>query len=132
MTPQRTETLLLRRVSFMMEREMICSTRVTPRDCGESCTRSLMPLMLSSKCWMLVTPKVISYYLFIHFVLFMLLFSHFLYIYFIFIGTRSLHLERHIAKNARHKHLVLVLNKCDLVPPWVSARWAHVLSREVN
>lgn len=45
-------------------------------------------------------------------------------------GTRSLHLERHIAKNARHKHLVLVLNKCDLVPPWVSARWAHVLSRE--
>eukprot|EP00026_Physarum_polycephalum_P004184 Phypoly_transcript_04201.p1 GENE.Phypoly_transcript_04201~~Phypoly_transcript_04201.p1 ORF type:complete len:741 (-),score=241.72 Phypoly_transcript_04201:18-1958(-) len=45
-------------------------------------------------------------------------------------GTRSLHLERHLAKNARHKHLVLVLNKCDLVPPWVSARWAHVLSRE--
>lgn len=45
-------------------------------------------------------------------------------------GTRSLHLERHIKKNARHKHLVLVLNKCDLVPPWVSARWAHVLSRE--
>ena len=30
-------------------------------------------------------------------------------------GTRCFHLERHIRKNLRHKHLILLLNKCDLV-----------------
>jgi hypothetical protein len=30
-------------------------------------------------------------------------------------GTRCKFLERHIRKNARHKHLILLLNKCDLV-----------------
>jgi len=45
-------------------------------------------------------------------------------------GTRSRFLERHLRKNAAHKHLVLVLNKCDLVPAWVVRRWLHHLSRE--
>lgn len=45
-------------------------------------------------------------------------------------GTRSRAVERHLAKNARHKHLVLVLNKCDLVPPWVTRRWVKDLSQE--
>lgn len=30
-------------------------------------------------------------------------------------GTRCRHLEQHLKKNARHKHLLLLLNKCDLV-----------------
>jgi len=46
------------------------------------------------------------------------------------IGTRSMHLEKHIRENAKHKHLVILLNKCDLVPPWVTAQWTWYLSRE--
>eukprot|EP00775_Hariotina_reticulata_P005449 gene5449-5682_t len=45
-------------------------------------------------------------------------------------GTRCKFLEQHIRKNARHKHLLLLLNKCDLVPAWVTKRWLHHLSRE--
>ena len=45
-------------------------------------------------------------------------------------GTRSMHVEKHLAKNARHKHLILVLNKCDLVPTWATKRWVQVLSEE--
>ena len=30
-------------------------------------------------------------------------------------GTRCKHLEQHLRKNARHKHMLLLLNKCDLV-----------------
>lgn len=30
-------------------------------------------------------------------------------------GTRCLHLERHLRTEARHKHLLFLLNKCDLV-----------------
>jgi hypothetical protein len=30
-------------------------------------------------------------------------------------GTRSPQLEQHLRKHARHKHLLLLLNKCDLV-----------------
>ena len=35
-----------------------------------------------------------------------------------------------LKKNARHKHLVFVLNKCDLVPIWVTRRWVTILSKE--
>jgi hypothetical protein len=45
-------------------------------------------------------------------------------------GTRCRHLEQHLKRNARHKHLLLLLNKCDLVPAWVTKRWLHSLSRE--
>lgn len=31
------------------------------------------------------------------------------------LGTRCRHLEQHIKKNARHKHMLLLINKCDLV-----------------
>ena len=31
------------------------------------------------------------------------------------IGTRSRHLEQHLKKEARQKHMILLLNKCDLV-----------------
>ncbi len=31
-------------------------------------------------------------------------------------GTRCKHLEDHIKKNCPHKHLVFLINKCDLIP----------------
>lgn len=37
-------------------------------------------------------------------------------------GTRCRHLEQHLKKNARHKHLLLLLNKCDLVSAMGEAR----------
>lgn len=43
-------------------------------------------------------------------------------------GTRCEHIENHIKKNASHKHLVIVLNKCDLVPSWVTRKWVKILS----
>ena len=45
-------------------------------------------------------------------------------------GTRCKHLEQHLKRTCRHKHLLLLLNKCDLVPAWVTKRWLHTLSRE--
>jgi len=44
-------------------------------------------------------------------------------------GTRCTMIERHIAKNAPHKHLIFVLNKIDLVPMWVAKRWIGELSK---
>lgn len=45
-------------------------------------------------------------------------------------GTRCHHLEKHLKENCKHKHLVFLLNKCDLVPAWATKGWLHVLSRE--
>ncbi len=45
-------------------------------------------------------------------------------------GTRSRYIEQHIRKNYPHKHIVFVLNKCDLVPVWATVRWVQVLSKE--
>lgn len=42
-------------------------------------------------------------------------------------GTRCKFLERHIRKNARHKHLILLLNKCDLVSRQMAAQLRFVL-----
>jgi nuclear GTP-binding protein len=38
-------------------------------------------------------------------------------------------IEKHLAKNAPHKHLVFVLNKIDLVPNWVAKRWIGELAQ---
>lgn len=35
-------------------------------------------------------------------------------------GTRSKHIENFLKKEKPHKHLIFLLNKCDLVPTWVS------------
>ena len=43
-------------------------------------------------------------------------------------GTRATMIEKHIAKNAPHKHLIYVLNKIDLVPNWVAKRWVGELA----
>ncbi|KAK1266508.1 hypothetical protein QJS04_geneDACA000498 [Acorus gramineus] len=45
-------------------------------------------------------------------------------------GTRCHHLERHLKEHCKHKHLVLLLNKCDLVPAWATKGWLRALSRE--
>eukprot|EP00808_Paulinella_micropora_P001683 g38099.t1 len=47
------------------------------------------------------------------------------------LGTRSRRIERELkTKERRHKHLILVLNKCDLVPTWVTRRWVQHLTKE--
>eukprot|EP01087_Luapelamoeba_hula_P019073 TRINITY_DN626_c0_g1_i1.p1 TRINITY_DN626_c0_g1~~TRINITY_DN626_c0_g1_i1.p1 ORF type:complete len:769 (-),score=191.50 TRINITY_DN626_c0_g1_i1:137-2443(-) len=45
-------------------------------------------------------------------------------------GTRCAHIEKTLKKNSPHKHLIFVLNKCDLIPVWATARWVSVLSKE--
>ncbi|KAK7272520.1 hypothetical protein RJT34_29169 [Clitoria ternatea] len=45
-------------------------------------------------------------------------------------GTRCYHLERHLKENCKHKHMVFLLNKCDLVPAWATKGWLRVLSKE--
>ncbi|KAK9366652.1 NUC091 domain-containing protein [Lipomyces kononenkoae] len=46
------------------------------------------------------------------------------------LGTRCQSVEQYIKKEAPHKHLIFVLNKCDLVPTWVAAAWVQLLSKE--
>ena len=47
------------------------------------------------------------------------------------LGTRSRRIEDELRKSdRRHKQLVLLLNKVDLVPTWVTKRWVKVLSKE--
>lgn len=45
-------------------------------------------------------------------------------------GTRCMELEREIRKNRPGKHIVLLLNKVDLVPTWAARRWVQVLTKE--
>lgn len=45
-------------------------------------------------------------------------------------GTRSPHIENYMKKDKKHKHLIFILNKCDLIPTWATARWVKVLSKE--
>ncbi|CBK19952.2 uncharacterized protein [Blastocystis hominis] len=46
------------------------------------------------------------------------------------LGTRSKQIEEYLKKNMRHKHLVFILNKCDLVPTWCTKKWVAILSAE--
>lgn len=45
-------------------------------------------------------------------------------------GTRCLKLERDLKKNHPHKHMILILNKCDLIPNWATRRWCEILRKE--
>ncbi|NXR90951.1 NOG2 protein, partial [Hypocryptadius cinnamomeus] len=45
-------------------------------------------------------------------------------------GTRSPHVESYLKKEKQWKHLIFVLNKCDLIPTWATKRWVAVLSQE--
>lgn len=44
-------------------------------------------------------------------------------------GTRSPHIEEYMKAEKSHKQLVFVMNKCDLVPNWVTAKWVAQLSK---
>jgi len=45
-------------------------------------------------------------------------------------GTRCKHIENYLKREKPHKHLVFILNKADLVPPWITQKWVAVLSKE--
>ncbi|KAK1582408.1 hypothetical protein Q3G72_014654 [Acer saccharum] len=45
-------------------------------------------------------------------------------------GTRCYHLEKHLKEHCTHKHMILLLNKCDLIPAWATKGWLRVLSKE--
>ncbi|WOL15421.1 nuclear/nucleolar GTPase 2 [Canna indica] len=45
-------------------------------------------------------------------------------------GTRCYHLEKHLKEHYTHKHMILLLNKCDLVPAWATKGWLRLLSKE--
>ncbi|CAI5760588.1 unnamed protein product [Candida verbasci] len=45
------------------------------------------------------------------------------------LGTRCESVEKYIKDECPHKHLIYVLNKCDLVPTWVAAAWVKHLSK---
>lgn len=47
------------------------------------------------------------------------------------LGTRCRHVENFLRTEKPHKHLVLVINKVDLVPTWVTKKWLSVLSKEL-
>lgn len=44
-------------------------------------------------------------------------------------GTRTKQLEEYLKKNCPHKHLIFVLNKCDLIPTNVTQKWVAYLSK---
>ncbi|KAI9702352.1 MAG: GTPase required for pre-60S ribosomal subunit nuclear export and maturation [Candelina mexicana] len=46
------------------------------------------------------------------------------------LGTRCRSVEKYIRDEAAHKHLIFVLNKCDLVPTGVAASWVRYLSKD--
>jgi nuclear GTP-binding protein len=45
-------------------------------------------------------------------------------------GTRSHYIEQYIKKQSPNKHLIIILNKCDLVPSYVTKEWLHSISKE--
>jgi len=45
-------------------------------------------------------------------------------------GTRCKQVEQYLKKDKSHKHLIFILNKCDLVPVWITQRWIALLSKE--
>ncbi|KAK2964260.1 putative Nucleolar GTP-binding protein 2 [Blattamonas nauphoetae] len=45
-------------------------------------------------------------------------------------GTRAYAIEKYIKENAQHKHIIFVMNKCDLVPAWVVRHNKYLLSQE--
>ncbi|CRK21352.1 hypothetical protein BN1723_017919, partial [Verticillium longisporum] len=46
------------------------------------------------------------------------------------LGTRCLSVEKYLREEAPHKHLIFVLNKTDLVPTTVAARWVKYFSKQ--
>ncbi|KAG4305055.1 hypothetical protein PORY_001730 [Pneumocystis oryctolagi] len=46
------------------------------------------------------------------------------------LGTRCKHVEQYLRKEKPHKHMILLLNKCDLIPTWCTRQWIKQLSKE--
>ena len=46
------------------------------------------------------------------------------------LGTRCRSVESFIKKEAPHKHLIFLMNKCDLVPPVITRKWVKHLSQD--
>lgn len=46
------------------------------------------------------------------------------------LGTRCPRIEKFLRDEKKHKHLIFILNKVDLVPTWVTQRWVAILSSE--
>jgi len=46
------------------------------------------------------------------------------------LGTRCRSVETFLRKEAPHKHLVFLMNKCDLVPPRITSRWVKLISKD--
>ncbi|KAL0277844.1 UNVERIFIED_CONTAM: hypothetical protein PYX00_004984 [Menopon gallinae] len=46
------------------------------------------------------------------------------------LGTRCPKIEKFLRDEKKHKHLIFILNKVDLVPTWVTQRWVAILSSE--
>ncbi|KAI6804103.1 nuclear/nucleolar GTP-binding protein [Hortaea werneckii] len=46
------------------------------------------------------------------------------------LGTRCRSVEKYIREEAPHKHLLFLINKCDLIPTSVAAKWVKLLSQE--
>ena len=46
------------------------------------------------------------------------------------LGTRCPRIEKFLKEEKKHKHLIFILNKVDLVPTWVTQRWVAHLSAE--
>jgi nuclear GTP-binding protein len=39
-------------------------------------------------------------------------------------------MEKTLKEHHKHKHMILLLNKCDLVPAWATKKWLRILSKE--
>ncbi|KAG5513484.1 hypothetical protein PMAC_000915 [Pneumocystis sp. 'macacae'] len=45
-------------------------------------------------------------------------------------GTRCRYIEQYLRKEKPHKHMIFLLNKCDLIPTWCTKQWIKQLSKE--
>ena len=45
------------------------------------------------------------------------------------LGTKCDHAEKHLEKNCKLKHIIYILNKVDLVPTSITAKWVKYLSQ---
>lgn len=48
------------------------------------------------------------------------------------LGTRCVNIEKYIKNEAAHKNLIFVLNKCDLVPTWVTVSEASRAQEQLH
>ena len=45
-------------------------------------------------------------------------------------GTRCPNVLKYLREEKKHKNVVFILNKCDLVPVWVTQKWKAILDQE--